>query len=96
MRIYPGDRAPRASRVGHNNGCRKNRSIRVLRPLWLMSSARISLILRMRLLVKVLLIIFVRNIRCIEAMLFLNLKYTSATLTPVDDRHLVSRTIENE
>lgn len=48
MRIYPGDRAPRASRVGHNNGCRKNRSIRVLRPLRLMSSARISLILRMR------------------------------------------------
>lgn len=29
-------------------------------------------------------------------MLFLNLKYASATLTPVDDRHLVSRTIENE
>lgn len=45
---------------------------------------------------KVLLIIIVRNIRCIEAMLFLNLKYASATLTPVDDRHLVSRTIENE
>lgn len=49
MRLYPGDRAPRASRVGHPklaqavrlawrhvghiNGCRKNNSIRVLRPL---------------------------------------------------------------